>query len=1381
MSQTGVVVTQLVVDARGAQAGVADFEAAMAKAKAAAESTGQATGTSFDQAMRKWQNSLAATDPVLKAQLKMQQALEQQTLTGNRAIELGITTQAGLATQLEVVRQKHLALVDAAGKSKDGFLSFLGVEALLERSFIRLAALMAAREIIDFGVRVFESVAQLDNQAKVVGVSVEALQAYRAAAAEVGTSADDMDNAIKRFTKSMGDASTVVGPARTAFYDLHLTAADLAGGPEAALPRVAAALLAITDPTIRARDEVALFGKSGQEIEPVLKDLTANIGQLKEKFSDLIVAKDVADTAAEASAKMEKSWGQLKTALTPPIVWMVDSLNTIIELYEKWAPMAANVAAAIAGVPAPFLSGDKPNAPGTNNFGSPSTVYKPPAAANQNFGQAEFTQYLAQRQEEARLIGLSKDEQAAEREAIAESAEKQHLMTGSAADINRTYAEAVTILGAQGLADARNLGIQLEHGKAVANTKKTFSQYLDSLGQAAQVAGETVVQRDNELAIIKGAQIVQKQRGDTENQLVQTYAGALGILHDQGAADILREESLKRTNELSLQLTQQQDMLNVGLATDRDHRALALQIAKEELKVGRQLTDEEKGRLALQQATMDATNLRDYLAGLRDEVSLAGLAADERQRQSAVLQEMHATHGTLTADQANEITGIITARQETEKWRQVVDSITSDTEKFFDDALSKGKLSFADLFHSIEGSFAQMLARMAAQAIEQPIIVPIVQGFASSLGLSAQGLGGSASGGSPLGILSGASSVGSGLGFSIPGLTDAGNFISGGLNSIGGSLGFATQASTGFADIPGFFNSGSVFGASTLGDVFGGALSGAGIGGLAGSLLFGNKNDSGIGSGLGGAIGSIFGPLGSLAGGLLGGALGSLTGSSNQSSIANLTNGGQGYSITQTGSQQNTQLVTQAAQAVNQAVTALTQAGVTLTSNITGFGIGSQKDYIYTTGGGKQKLGSAGDANDVVNQVLNQMLATAQATDTDIQKVLQTYQGQGGITTSNLSKFLGDIGFAQSLKTIDVGAAAPLSQAGQALKAINDQVAKLTGQAQALGLDTASIEAAGNAAKQTLLDGYLSTLQALTPATQAVSQWQTAMDAVTAAEKNAIEAATALGSGLDDVQAAASGARAALAGTFNTQINDAILKITNPDMEAYNALLTAQAQRVKDATAAGADLNAVYQLNGLEQKQITDQIAQTNATSVLNGLSVSVSNLITQAGSASATAQNIANSWGGAASALTKSSMALLISSPGLSPSAAYTNARTQFDQLRGAALGGDVNSANDISSFASTFLKNSFAYNGSTATYAGDLNYVQNTLSDLTGFSKAQQSYAQMQADSAAQAVTLLQAIKDGIANQTVQYAAMFDDLNSEVGNLSAQIKQANLQARAA
>ncbi len=95
-----VVVTQLVVDASGAKTGVAEFESAMKKAKATALDTGDATSKSFDRVQAQWTNSLAKTDPLIKASIAQQKEMSRQQEINSNAVKLGITTQAAADAQI---------------------------------------------------------------------------------------------------------------------------------------------------------------------------------------------------------------------------------------------------------------------------------------------------------------------------------------------------------------------------------------------------------------------------------------------------------------------------------------------------------------------------------------------------------------------------------------------------------------------------------------------------------------------------------------------------------------------------------------------------------------------------------------------------------------------------------------------------------------------------------------------------------------------------------------------------------------------------------------------------------------------------------------------------------------------------------------------------------------------------------------------------------------------------------------------------------------------------------------------------------------------------------------------------------------------------------
>ncbi|HEY4309488.1 MAG TPA: hypothetical protein VGN12_08555, partial [Pirellulales bacterium] len=155
---------------------------------------------------------------------------------------------------------------------------------------------------------VIDSTAALDGQAQKLGISTTALQAYHAGAVQAGSSIEASDAAIQRFTRSIGDAAESQGPARKAFQELGLTAGDLAGGTEAALPKVAAAILGIQDASTRARIEVALFGKSGQDTAEILK--TWADPTLIQRMEDLglVIDKSVIDRAQKAKTNWDLFW-----------------------------------------------------------------------------------------------------------------------------------------------------------------------------------------------------------------------------------------------------------------------------------------------------------------------------------------------------------------------------------------------------------------------------------------------------------------------------------------------------------------------------------------------------------------------------------------------------------------------------------------------------------------------------------------------------------------------------------------------------------------------------------------------------------------------------------------------------------------------------------------------------------------------------------------------------------------------------------------------------------------------------------------------------------------------------------------------------------------
>ncbi len=541
-----------------------------------------------------------------------------------------------------------------------------------------------------------------------------------------------------------------------------------------------------------------------------------------------------------------------------------------------------------------------------------------------------------------------------------------------------------------------------------------------------------------------------------------------------------------------------------------------------------------------------ASNTEQYLADLQTEVQFAGMSREEREIQAAIMEGIRVSEGKITEAQRQQITGLVRARQESEKWRDVVRGISGGFERFFEDVLNNGVLNFGRLWDTIKQQFVQMLAQMAAQALINPIIVPVVEGIGSFFGLGS-GASAAASAGSA------ASSAAGGLGF---------------LGGIG-SKGFG-----------GLFD-------HTATDALGYNYT------MPGSL--------GIGS-----LGSVLGYAGlaATAFSLLSPVIGGLTGSSNQGAISNFTNGGLGNTLFKAGGGNNGQLATTASSQINAAIKTLQDAGVNVSlGNITGLSIGSDKSYVYDASGGKQKL-AGGDVEGVVKAILDRILPSASGTTDIAQGVLGQF---GGLNSGNLTQVLAELQSAQEIKNQAEEAAAALKAEAEAfgpaiaasLKAIQDPVgaqydAILAAQkarydqAVSLGVDVSQLTALNDAEINKFYSGLtLSQLQGI-PGASGTTAYSAAERAAQLEQAKADEAASAQALAIAHEQLAASydAERSTLDQTISKyqtladslrsyQSSLSISGASNP-LQRYGATRGAFASTA--ALAQGGDINAMGDL-----------------------------------------------------------------------------------------------------------------------------------------------------------------------------------------------------------
>ena len=122
----------------------------------------------------------------------------------------------------------------------------------------------AARSFADLG-------SQMWDMAGRTGLSVEALSTLGYAAEQSGAGMEAFESGIRRMQRTIYDAGRGLGTATDALAELGLSVADLENrSPEEQFRLLADRLDRIGDPTRKAATAMAIFGRSGTQLLPML-------------------------------------------------------------------------------------------------------------------------------------------------------------------------------------------------------------------------------------------------------------------------------------------------------------------------------------------------------------------------------------------------------------------------------------------------------------------------------------------------------------------------------------------------------------------------------------------------------------------------------------------------------------------------------------------------------------------------------------------------------------------------------------------------------------------------------------------------------------------------------------------------------------------------------------------------------------------------------------------------------------------------------------------------------------------------------------------------------------------------------------------------------
>jgi hypothetical protein len=217
---------------------------------------------------------------------------------GRAYVELGIDDKLGKA-------------LDKAGKKLQAFGQEvakigLGVQAA---GLAVLAPLLAS-------AKVFAEMGDAVNKASDrTGVAVEQLSALAYAAKQSGSDLAGLGTGLKHMQKTLAAAGQGSAEAGTALQRLGLAVGDLQGlSPDKQFELIADRISAIGDPALRAAMAMAIFGKSGTDLLPLMKDGAAGIRALTEQAErlGLVISATDATLATEFGDTLDDLWQQIK-------------------------------------------------------------------------------------------------------------------------------------------------------------------------------------------------------------------------------------------------------------------------------------------------------------------------------------------------------------------------------------------------------------------------------------------------------------------------------------------------------------------------------------------------------------------------------------------------------------------------------------------------------------------------------------------------------------------------------------------------------------------------------------------------------------------------------------------------------------------------------------------------------------------------------------------------------------------------------------------------------------------------------------------------------------------------------------------------------------
>jgi hypothetical protein len=203
----------------------------------------------------------------------------------------------------------------AKSAAREGFKDLKEAAQNLAVEYLALESAMKVFETMKRGVETsIEYATSIEKASQKTGFAAETLQVYGLAAQQIGIDQEVVTKGLIKFQKSMGDLEAGSVKAKNAIKELFGNSDALKGLPdEARLNKVTEALAKMEPGAKRTSIAIALFGKAGAELLPVIDELGAQgFDNLKAKLEQYGLALD--EQGIKRMKQAEASMADLKLA-----------------------------------------------------------------------------------------------------------------------------------------------------------------------------------------------------------------------------------------------------------------------------------------------------------------------------------------------------------------------------------------------------------------------------------------------------------------------------------------------------------------------------------------------------------------------------------------------------------------------------------------------------------------------------------------------------------------------------------------------------------------------------------------------------------------------------------------------------------------------------------------------------------------------------------------------------------------------------------------------------------------------------------------------------------------------------------------------------------